>query len=87
MKSPLNRLFKLSQIKSHKWFDGFSWENLFSLDIEPPYIPTLSKSDDKNISPVAFVNYIKSIKEWNPIKPREIERKRQEEFDLWFKNF
>lgn len=85
-KSPINRLYKLSQIKSDPWFAGFSWENLLSLNMEPPYVPKISNSDTKTPT-VAFVNYTKTIKEWAPQKQVPIEKTAQSEYDLWFKNF
>ncbi len=86
-KSTINRMCKISQIKSDLWFVGFSWENLLSLNMEPPYIPKLNYYDDKNVSSVAFVNYLKAMKEWISTKNITIDKKTQLEYDLWYKNF
>lgn len=85
-KSPIQRLCKFSQIKNDPWFAGFSWENLLSLNMEPPYVPKISRNELKS-TPVAFVNYIKTIKEWVPSKTHNIDKKTQHEYDNWFKNF
>ena len=41
-KKLINRLYKISQIKTHIWFKDFNWEDLISLKMIPPYQPTLS---------------------------------------------
>lgn len=85
-KSPLNRLCKLSHIKSDIWFKGFTWEKLISLDMEPPYTPKIANKDDDSKS-YPYVNYLKNMKEWICPKEVKIEKKLQAEYDLWFTNF
>lgn len=85
-KSPLNRLCKLSHIKTDPWFKGFNWEALISLDVEPPHIPKISSKDDDSKS-YPYVNYLKNTKEWISPKDAKIDPKQQVEYDLWFKNF
>ena len=38
-KNPLNRLAKFDAIRKQLWFNGFDWEELISLNMNPPYIP------------------------------------------------
>lgn len=57
-KNPLSRLSKFSHIKSHPWFANFSWDNLISLDVHPPFIPKLKAKDDEN-NMIPYVSYIK----------------------------
>lgn len=56
-KNPINRLFKLSQIKNNIWFKDFNWENLISLNSEPAFIPQLPKDEIKK-SNVPFVTFL-----------------------------
>jgi hypothetical protein len=86
-KSPLNRLCKFSHIKSDPWFGGFSWENLISLNMEPPYLPKYDYEKDANCSPFAFNNHMKNIKDWLPTKNYNISKESQAEYDKWFKDF
>jgi hypothetical protein len=85
-KSPINRLCKFANIKNDPWFAHFSWENLLSLNVEPPFLPKISTSHGKN-STVAYINYLKTTKEYVPSKSVKIEKEMQSKFDLWFKNF
>jgi hypothetical protein len=55
-KNPLSRMIKLAQIKNHIWFMDFSWENLISLNLEPPHMPKIPK--EGKITPIAYVNYV-----------------------------
>jgi hypothetical protein len=56
-KNPMTRLYKTSQVKTHPWFTDFSWENLNSLNINPPIIPKVSKEDTSKIKP--FIKHVK----------------------------
>lgn len=84
-KSAINRVAKLFQIKNEPWFSAYSWENLVSLNVDPPFIPNLTSGRRNDLIP--FVNHIKNIKEWIPTKSITIDSKIQTEFDLWYKNF
>jgi hypothetical protein len=57
-KSPLSRLCKFSHIKANPWFNGFSWENLISLNIEPPFIPKIVTKDDDSKA-IAYLSQVK----------------------------
>jgi len=57
-KNPLSRLSKISHIKAHPWLQNFSWDNLISLDLQPPYIPKLKSKEDEYTS-MPYVSYIK----------------------------
>lgn len=85
-KSMVTRLTSFSQVKIDAWFRDFSWENMLSLNITPPHLPTLPEKDYKN-NPVAFINHLKVIKEWIPSKNVKLDKATQEQYDKWFKQF
>ena len=58
-KNPLSRLCKFSQIKSHVWFSGFSWENLISLDTEVPHVPKMTNKEIDESKVMPYSNYVK----------------------------
>jgi hypothetical protein len=60
-KNALSRLCKFSQIKSHTWFNGFSWEYLISLDIEVPHIPKLTNKEIDESKIMPYSNYVQVI--------------------------
>lgn len=84
-KNPMSRLYKINQVKAHTWFDDFSWENLNSLNLTPPYMPRVIKEDTSKNKP--FVKHAKSMKEWVPPKDSAIDQKLKEEYDKWHKDF
>jgi hypothetical protein len=45
-KNPINRLFRLTQIKNNIWFNNFDWEGLINMNLEPAY---KMKQTDKSI--------------------------------------
>ena len=49
-RKPSSRLgFKgINQIKQHKWFNHFSWKDLYNMRIESPYIPSYEDNFDSN---------------------------------------
>ena len=58
VKNPLSRLSKISHIQAHPWLLNFSWDNLISLDIPPPYVPKIkTKDEESNLIP--YVSYLK----------------------------
>jgi len=59
-KNPLNRLSKISHIKSHPCFKNFQWDNLISLDLQAPYVPKLKQEEEDSIM-LPYVTYIKVI--------------------------
>jgi hypothetical protein len=85
-RSTNNRLCKFSQIKTDNWYKDFSWENLLSFNLDAPYIPKFTEKETKT-NPVAFINYIKTIKDWLPSKNVSIDKSTQEKYDKWFKEF
>ena len=95
-KNPLSRLTKLSHIKAHPWLLNFSWDNLISLDMIPPYVPKIKIKDEEN-NTAPYISYIKVNKifflffknqrEYGSSKDCITDKKLQAEYDLWFKNF
>jgi len=42
-RNPDTRLKDIEEIKKHRWFSWIDWEKLFRKEMEPPYIPHVSK--------------------------------------------
>ena len=38
----------INQIKQHKWFNNFSWNDLYNMKIESPFIPSVDDNFDSN---------------------------------------
>lgn len=36
----------VTKLKCHKWFDGFSWQDMMELSMEPPYKPVVKSTQD-----------------------------------------
>ncbi|XP_064602386.1 cGMP-dependent protein kinase 1-like [Liolophura sinensis] len=47
----------ISDIKKHKWFQGFDWEGLKSKSVVPPIVPKVKSADDSS----NFDNYPKDV--------------------------
>ena len=85
-KNPLNRLWKFSQIKRDAYFNGFDFDKLISLAIEPPYKLKL-KSDDNSVGNGMYLNYLKGITRDTQQQTIHKKSMRSVEFDKWVKNF
>ena len=48
-KNPLNRITTIDSVKKHIWFNGFNWEELISLNMNPPYLPKIKPLPSINI--------------------------------------
>jgi len=48
-KNPLKRITTLDSVKKHIWFNGFNWEDLISLNMNPPYVPKIKPLPSINI--------------------------------------
>ena len=83
-KNPLNRLWKLKNIKEDEYFKGFNWNKLISLSLEPPYRLNL-KAEDISNSNYPYLNFLKGKVGKEPIKKKQSSR--QLEFEKWLKNF
>ncbi len=55
-KNPINRMFRLSQIKNNIWFNDFNWEGLINLNLEPAYKLKLTDGAVKESAP--FVKFM-----------------------------
>lgn len=58
-KNPLSRLCKLSQIRNNKWFAGFNWESLISLDIKVPHKPSIQHQEIDETNVIPYSGYVK----------------------------
>ena len=58
VKKLMNRMSKISQIKTHIWFKDFNWEDLISLKMTPPYQPTLSTDNYKSTE--GFIHFMEN---------------------------
>lgn len=88
IKSPLARLSNLTQIKSHVYFKGFSFDSLINFGLEPPYkssIPSYETMNNSKLQP--YINHIKDLKKYTPHKDKVIDPKKQKEYDTWFAGF
>jgi hypothetical protein len=87
VKSPLNRLAKLSLIKLEPWFEGFPFADLISMNLDPPYKPSFDTDNSSlsNLNP--YLNHVKNFKPFKKSKEKTIEKNIQMEYDKWFKNF
>jgi cGMP-dependent protein kinase len=87
-KSPLNRLWKLQNIKVDPYFKEFNWNQLISLSLEPPYNLKFPK-EDLGTKTIPYVNLLKAITR-DDEKYKANNRRpsaRGIEFDKWFKGF
>ena len=90
LKSPLARLSNITQIKEHIYFNSFSFENLLNFAITPPYKP--KQSIDMSIAihsdkPELYKEHVKQFKKYTPYKSKQIDAKKQDEYNKWFDNF
>ena len=83
-KSPLNRLWKLQNIKEDSYFKGFDWNKLISLSLDPPYKLKL-KNEELNSNNYPYLNFLKSITKPEPVRKKQSTR--QLEFEKWVKDF
>lgn len=58
-KNPINRLFRLTQIKNNIWFGNFDWEGLINMNLEPAYIMKIMENQIQSTMP--FVDFMKVI--------------------------
>jgi hypothetical protein len=88
-KSCITRLCKFELIKIEPWLRGFNWEGLSSFSLEPPYTPKFvdDLQGKEKFTQMAFVNYIKNLKDFKPKKNTIIDKKTQHDYDEWFKKF
>lgn len=56
-KNPLNRIFKLADIRNNIFFKDFSWDNLINLNCEPAYKPEIT-SDIYKKSKIEYSNFL-----------------------------
>ena len=86
-KNAMSRLSKLSQVKSHIWFKNFNWDDLISLNMDPPYKPTLQVDEIKN--PIPFSEYVeKHVTDWTAEKDKMVvDPNNIQAYDKWFKKF
>ena len=84
-KNPLKRMSKLSQVKTHIWFNGFNWEDLLSLNMKAPYKPILKKDVEEKDN-FLYIDYIKSLPEVK-YGNNKIDSITQKKYDTWWSKF
>jgi hypothetical protein len=87
-KNPVSRLFKMSKIKQHPYFQTFSWEALISMSMEVPQVPKITKDDLSKSIP--YINHMKTVKDWQPSKDANlpvVDEKTLKEYEKWFSEF
>jgi cGMP-dependent protein kinase len=89
-KNQVTRLSKISLIKSHKWLKDYDWNKLFSMEMQPPYVPKI-KIKDEEYTKIPYLMYLKNTeKEKEKEKDKEkmsVDKKLQKQYDDWFKKF
>jgi hypothetical protein len=88
-KNQTKRLYKLDEISSHNWFRDFSFDDLISLNMKPPYIPKVDNKETR-CRPKPYLDYIKNLPEWQPEEGEELRnpsRKEIADFEKWHANF
>jgi hypothetical protein len=61
-KNPINRLFRLTQIKNNIWFNDFDWEGLINMNLEPAYKIKISDNPIKDTTPFTQFMEVRYIK-------------------------
>ena len=84
-KNPIKRMSKVSQVKTHIWFNGFNWEDLMSLNMKAPYKPILKKDVEEKDN-YLYLDYIKSLPEVK-INKTKIDSDTQKKYDTWWNKF
>ena len=79
------RLNNLTQIKAHPYFKNFSFDQLLSFGLEPPYKSKLPEIDTRGTE--SYNEHIKTFKKYSSHKDKNIDAKLQKEYDKWFEKF
>jgi hypothetical protein len=66
LSNPSQRLSNLSKIKKHCWFKNFSWKNLSTLSIAPPYLPVIKTNDELTDNHLLYLDFLKTQKRFCP---------------------
>lgn len=84
------RLCKFDQIASHNWFKDFSFDELISFNMKPPYLPKIENKENK-CKTKPYLDYINGLPEWQPEEDMEgiinPTKKHISDFDRWLKSF
>ena len=80
------RYCKFDQIKSHRWFKDFNWEDLISLDMKPAFLPQLPNIEMR-CNPMPYLDFIRTCKDWEPEGNERPTPKDRKEFEIWWDKF
>lgn len=81
------RYTKFEEIAGHIWFKDFSFDDLISFNIEPPYIPKVEENEISNSSQ-HYKDYVKTLEDWEVTDDMpKITKKMEEEFKKWLEKF
>lgn len=84
-KNPLSRLYNFIQIKNHKWFEGFSWDDLISFNLKAPYLPPVEKIEyERNGNLQPLENYLRANFKEEQV---DLQMETQKKYDKWFNDF
>ena len=89
-KNPLQRLWKVQQIKCSEYFSNFEWNKLISLSMDPPYKLKMKNTNmDKGNSSdrVSYLSYLKTITKDEEMFRNRKQSVRGEEFEKWYNKF
>lgn len=85
-KNPTGRMSNINVIKSHQYFEGFSFEDLISFHLDPPYLPRVP--DSSHQKPVPFKNQMeKDVVEFTINSEEDIPEIMHAEFEKWWDEF
>ena len=81
------RYCTFDEISRHIYFKDFNWDELISLNMEPPYKPNVLNTEYK-YDPKPYIEYVKTLQDWVPSEdikePRKFEK---DEFREWLDKF
>lgn len=86
-KNITDRYHKFDQIANHIWFKDFSFDDLLSLNVKPPYKP---KMDDNlgTIKQRPYKDQVKTFKDWEiPEGQPKLSKKMKDDFYTWLDKF
>ena len=75
-------------ISGHKWFQGFDWDALISLAMEPEIIHKLEEKENYSKNKKSYIEYINSLPNFEKkVSKNKITEDEKLKFEEWFTNF
>lgn len=83
-KNAIKRIIKLSQVKSHKYFQHFDWESLLSLTLEPCYQFALAQEKSYQLHK-CYSSHNERMIEESKSQKSPVDYEYRKRLELWFK--